>query len=396
MKTLAKKKEQPEEVSGLVGSLISNLQEIDGLIFNEDVTTVPTELDGFNTIMGGGVPVGKLILLSGLAGGGKSSLSGAMVRAFQNYHPQAMAVYLDSEQGTSPSRLKNLGCDPSRIILVSQGLTLESVLDITKKTAEYKLKNDLVDVPFIIVLDSESETLTKKHFEVADPTKVIGYKANLESIVVPNIVQICQQYKISFVMICQLRDKIAMSMYQVSMGDGLKGLGDKKISGSNILKFAPYQIIFVRPKEELDKDVFGFSGVLSEIKFVKNKLYTPLIKLELVLNYKTGFNNFWSKYTLLQNSKEIKGTAWQYIDSLPEVKFRKKDAENLYNTNSDFKAAFDALYKKIEDLAFDADLVTIPEDELNVVINDDVSDKTSFEDAISGSTTIISDINQNL
>jgi RecA/RadA recombinase len=367
---MAKKVKDVQETNEVSNSVIDGImnefKDIEGLNFNEHIDVVPTDLDGFNTILGGGIPVGKLILLVGLAGGGKSSLSGAIIKAFQACNEKSIAFYLDSEQGTDVKRLASLGCNTDRTVLISQGLTLESVMDILKKIVSYKVNNNAVDIPYVVVLDSETETLTKKHFETIEPSKIIGHKANLESLIVPNIAQICNKYKITFVMIGQLRDKIQMSLYQASTGDGIKGLGDKKISGSNVLKYAPFQIIYIKPKEELDKDVYGFSGVVSEVKIIKNKLYTPHIKMEFVLNYRLGFNDFWSKYGLLQGYKMIKGTAWQYLDQLPDKKFRKKEAEYLYMTDEEFRKAFNEVYKECEkDICGETHIVEDDEEDIS-------------------------------
>jgi hypothetical protein len=41
--------------------------------------------------------------------------------------------------------------------------------------------------------------------------------------------------------------------------------------------------------------------------------------------------------------------AWNYLSDIPEVKFRTKDAEDIYNTNENFKEAFNKAAKDVID-----------------------------------------------
>lgn len=353
-----------EVVDNFVTDLLTDLSDIEGLTFNDEIKITPLKLDGLNTIMGGGLPIGKFVLVVGLAGAGKSTICGEIIGSVQATDPRSVGVYIDAEQAMGMERLATLGCDKDRTILISQELTLEKLMEIVKKIVAFKINKKLEDVPFVVVLDSESATQPAKAKTVEDHTKIVGLKSNFLSWMVPILVELGNKYNITFIFIGQLRDKIQMNMYQASAGD-LKGLGDKKITGGNTMRYMPFQILFLKPKEDIDPTVYGFSGVVSEAMFIKNKLFTPFVKTHVVLDYMKGYSDFWSKVFLLQSCKAIKGTAWQYLENAPELKFRKKQMETMYTTDSIFKEKFDELYKiyKEKSLAFPGALKVINEEE---------------------------------
>jgi RecA/RadA recombinase len=334
--------------NSMLEEIMNDISEIEGVSLNQNITLIPTGVDLLDKIAGGGIPVGKLVAIAGAPGGGKSSLACQIIAGFQRFDLRAMGFYADSEQAMSNDRLVTLGCDPTRTLLMSEMITMEAIYKIVQKIIQFKIKKKMEDVPFAFVWDSESASPTEKQLVTEDPSKLPGHKAKLLTHLLPIIAIECNKYNITPILINQLRDKMEMNMYQVDVSK-LQGMGDKTITGGNIMKFLPYQLILVRPKENIDANVFGFSGVVSELKFVKNKNYTPQIKIELVLNYMRGYSNFWTKHRLLQNNKVIKGTAWQTLENCKEKKFRKKEIEELYNSDEDFKKCFEELYCSIRD-----------------------------------------------
>ena len=83
------------------------------------------------------------------------------------------------------------------------------------------------------------------------------------------------------------------------------------------------------------------------MKCVKNKLFPPNIEIEILGSFNTGFSNFWTNYQFLIDNKRLNSGAWNYLVSFPEKKFRTKDAENLYNTDEEFKQKFDEAAKEL-------------------------------------------------
>jgi len=332
--------------------IVAGLSEIKGITFNQEVDVVSTNLDLLDGVAGGGFPQGKLLLLAGAPGGGKSTLAGKIIASFQAAHPEALGFYIDGEQSMTMSRLTMLGCDKNRTLLMSQAITLEAVIKAFAHIIQNKINSKQEKVPWVVVVDSETAIPTEKQLQSIDPTKTTGYKARMLSHNIPAMMLQCTSYNVTLLMISQLKDKIEMG-YVADMS-GLKGLGNSIITGGNTMKFMPFMVAMVRPVENIDAEKFGFSGVVSEFKFIKNKQYIPHIKIELVLDYMKGYSDFWTKQRLVRKSKKLKGAgSYMYLPNYTEKKFRMREMEELYNTDERFRAAFEEIYQecKVEALS---------------------------------------------
>jgi len=378
------------DIYELVKEIEEDLKEtVEDISFNEDIETVPTGIDLFDTILGGGIPVGKLVLITGAPGGGKTSLAISMISSLQKRYKNALALYLDAEQSMGKKRLEEFDVDTDRTILISQDLTVEKVSKIISKATAYRENKKYKDIndPFFVVWDSESATMTNKQLAANDdPSKVLGQKSNMLSLVIPKLVNVANKYKMTFIVISQLRDKISMNPFASNSPD-LKGLGDKRITGGNVMRFHPFQIIYMRPKEDVDIDAYGFSGVISEVKLIKNKLFRPNIKINIVLDYIRGYNDFWTREYLIRQCKGIKGTAWQYLENYPDVKFRKSDILNMYNTNETFRQKFDELYYTYKEELLKSTVLD------STVVDLDDSEEADEEDGVSDLNALLQNDN---
>jgi len=115
----------------------------------------------------------------------------------------------------------------------------------------------------------------------------------------------------------------------------------KEMPGGTVLKYNAFQLIEMKTGKVLELDKYGFDGILVKLKCVKNKLFTPNIEIEIAGSFTSGFSNFWTNYEFLKACKLLNSGAWNYLISKPEIKFRTKDALDLYNTNEEFRQAFD-------------------------------------------------------
>jgi len=57
-------------------------------------------------------------------------------------------------------------------------------------------------------------------------------------------------------------------------------------------------------------------------------------------------SNFWTNYNFLINTKRLSSGAWNYLVSMPDKKFRTKDAEKLYYKDVEFKEKYDEAVKE--------------------------------------------------
>ena len=316
----------------------------------EDVkvkSVIPTGIDLIDAVLGGGFAVGALNIIVGQPGSGKSMLAIQTLGQGQMKHKgQMLGGFLDSEEATTSIRLSNLGVRYPKMKPYTD-ITVEKVFKFIEGLCVFKDEKKIVDIPSVVIWDSIANTLSQKERETDDPNSVIGYKARLLSILVPKYIAKLAQYNVCCLAVNQLRDVLQMGQFQ-SPKDLKLLSGSKDMPGGNVLKFNAFQLVEVKiksvitPESQTNKaDNYGFEGIIVKLKCVKNKLFRPNVEVEAVGSFTSGFSNFWTNYNFLKNNKRLNAGAWNYLVSLPDVKFRTKDAPKLYKENQQFKDAFD-------------------------------------------------------
>ena len=302
---------------------------------------IPTGIDLLDAILGGGLAIGALDIIVGQPGSGKSMLAiQALAQAQEIYkgNPNFIGHFLDSEEATTTIRLSNLGVRRPTIKPYSD-ITVEKVFKFLEGLCLFKEKKKIIDVPSIVIWDSIANTLSEKEREAEDVNTVIGYKARMLSMLIPKYVARCAQYNIAFIAVNQLRD--VLNIGQFSAPKDLKFMSSTKdMPGGTVLKYNAFHLIEMKVKSPITADKYGFDGVIDKVKCVKNKLFPPNIEIELVGSFTTGFSNFWTNYNFLATSKRLNTGAWNYLTSMPDKKFRTKDAESLYLSDEAFKAKY--------------------------------------------------------
>lgn len=313
--------------------------------------TVSTGIDLLDAILGGGFAVGALNIILGAPGSGKTMLAIKTLGQAQKQHKgKLLGAFLDSEEATTTLRLSNLGVRLPKIQPYVD-ITVEKVFKFLEGLSLFKQNKGIIDTPSVVVWDSIANTLSEKERETNDPNTVIGYKARLLSILIPKYIAKCAQNKICFLAVNQLRDKIDMGMF--SAPNDLKMMtASKTMPGGNVLKFNAFQLLEMKPKSIIapgkahDSNKYGFEGVVVSCKCVKNKIFSPNIEIEIIGSFHTGFSNFWTNFNFLKNINRLKSGAWCSLVNAPEIKFRSKDAKTTYESNKDFKKAWDAAVKE--------------------------------------------------
>jgi RecA/RadA recombinase len=283
-------------------------------------------------------------MVTGNPGSGKTMLVTKVIAASQKaLAGKLMAAFLDAEEAMTKHRMALLGVR-NPMLDPYNNLTVEKVFRFVEGVVLFKAARNL-DIPSLIIWDSIANTLSEKEHEVEDVNQVIGYKARLLSAMIPRALAKCAQNDIAIVAVNQLRDKLKMG--QFAPANDLKFISqDKQIPGGNAIKFNAFHLIEMKVKKVIDASKFGFDGIISKFKAVKNKQFTPNIELELVGSFTTGFSNFWTNYRFLRDNKRLEAGAWNKLVSLPEKKFRTKDAHSLYKTDKEFKEAYDEAAKE--------------------------------------------------
>jgi len=335
--------QEMQQCKELYADLSSFLSEKENIKSGSGIMkTIPTGFDLLDTITAGGIPSGALTVVAGNPATFKSALAGQIIGNAQKVMKgKLFANYLDTESATTMQRLYSMGVryPPIRPI---EDISVEKVFKTLQCIIAYKELKNLVSVPSIVVWDSVANTSTEVEMKTPDLdiNKVIGLRARILSFVLPRFVSKMREYNISVIAINQLRDKIDMGQY--SSAPDLKWMGDKSMPGGNALKFNAFLLMMLKNGGDLDPTKYGFTGVKVVLKCIKNKLFAPNIPITLIVNFNTGISNFWSNHEFLVDNKIIKAASWYTLPGY-DKKYRVREAEELYMTDSTFKELFDEL-----------------------------------------------------
>jgi len=336
--------EDDEKTTALYNEFRSFLEQKADIVPDSGIkATVSTGIDLLDAILGGGFAIGALNIIVGQPGSGKSMIAmQTLGQAQKQFQDNLICSFLDSEEATTTVRLANLGVRYPRIKPYAD-VTVEKVFKFLEGLCVFKTEKKMMGTPSVVVWDSIANTLSQKEREADDVNSVIGYKARLLSILIPKYVAKCAQHNICLIAVNQLRDVLQMG--QFSAPKDLKFMSmNKDMPGGNVLKFNAFHLIEMKVKSVIKDDdaaKYGFEGIITKLKCVKNKLFPPNVEIELVGSFRSGFSNFWTNYNFLKETKRLNTGAWNYLVSLPDKKFRTKDAPKLYDEDDDFKKAFD-------------------------------------------------------
>jgi len=159
-------------VSKLLNKLLSSGSIKDAFLLSEspyfsEKDIIHTELPILNAALSGSLSGGLVTGLTVVAGPSKSfkTLLGLyMMKAYMTQYPDAVALFYDSEFGTTPEYMKSIGLDTKRIIHMAPE-HLEAVkFDIAKRLSKVERGEEKV----FILIDSLSNFTTKKEHEDAD------------------------------------------------------------------------------------------------------------------------------------------------------------------------------------------------------------------------------------
>ena len=136
-------------------------------------TRMPTNALGLDYILGGGIPLGRIIEFSGLQHSGKTTAACVVLAAYQRAFPDKTCIYVDVEHSLDLKfQAKMTGLDLNKMLYVSpNGLTGEQICDAI---IEFEKADDVG----CIVLDSLPASLPAAVME-NDLTKDAGMRGTM-------------------------------------------------------------------------------------------------------------------------------------------------------------------------------------------------------------------------
>lgn len=233
-----------------------------------DVKTVSTGSLAIDSIIGGGLPYGRVIEIYGPEASGKTSLALTAVGNVQK--SGGNAFYIDVEHALDPVYARRLGVNTAKLGF-SQPSYAEQALNILNEI----VKSGVYD---IVVLDSVASLTPRAELSGTMDDNSVGLLARKMGQALRMITPAASKTNTIVVFINQTREKV-----------GVMFGSPETTPGGKALKFYASQRIRVQKiKVKKDKDVA--IGTLVKVECKKNKIAPPYGKAETVLTFSRGIN----------------------------------------------------------------------------------------------------------
>ena len=335
--------------------------------FNDPDTWISTGNYTLNKLISGdfekGIPLGKVSVLAGESGAGKSYIAaGNIVKQAQDQN--IFVVLIDTENALDETWLHALDVDTSPDKLLK--LNLAMIDDVAKVMSDFmtdykkewadKEKDERPKVLFVI--DSLGMMLTPtdvKQFEAGDMKGDLGRKPKALTSLVRNTVNMLGEYNVG--LMATNHTYASQDMFDP----------DDKISGGQGFIYASSIVVAMR-KLKLKVDADGnktsqVHGIRAACKVMKTRYAKPFESVQVEIPYETGMSPYSGLVEFLEAKEVLKksGNSLEYTSHVTgEVikMFRKP-----WNANKD--GALDLIMSEWDDIAVDkanSPVIEDPED----------------------------------
>lgn len=217
----------------------------------------------------GGIPLGRITLLSGNEGSGKTTLALNLCRNVQKMG--GVAVYIDAEYKLDRDYAAALGVDLERLIL-SQPEHMEHALEVINKVTEIAKKSTR---PIVVVVDSLNSMPTEAELDGSDAP---GQSSRTMSKGLRKLAKKIPEHRIALVLISQIRQKFGVKFgKQTTTGCGFA----PRFYAALIFEMVPISAV---------KSGNQKVGHKTKIDITKNQVGPPYRKAELVIRYGSGID----------------------------------------------------------------------------------------------------------
>jgi len=332
-----------DELAQLLAESLNNLvTEGQVAFFLDGSEQTPTDLDDFvstgATVLDlaisnrphGGLPVGRIVELTGLEGSGKSLICAHVLANVQKLG--GVGVLIDTESAVNEEFFTAVGVDWSKLVYVNT----EAIEDIFEmmSTIITKVRQSSKDRPVVIAVDSIAGASTRSELD-GDYSKQ-GYatdKAIIISQALRKMTNLLAKQRILVIFTNQLR----MKLNAPAFADPYTTSGGKSIGFHSSVRIR----LTVTSKIKQGTNVIG---VTVKAKVIKNRTGPPHREATFDVYFDRGIDDYDSWLKVLKESKAVKqGGAWY---TYKDHKFQKKDFPKLLSNNPELK---DELYQAICD-----------------------------------------------
>jgi len=323
-----------EGIISVVGNEGAQLLGSDGLAIKIK-GVISTQCATIDAAIGrGGIPRGRLTILHGSEGSGKTTLALHIVAEAQKIG--GVAVYLDKEYKLDPDYAAAIGVDIERLIILQPPYlekTFKAFDGIIDRAT--KMRGEGKNVPILIVLDSMNAAITKAQYDGEWEDKHMAPQARVYSELLPKLMPKVHKEDVSMLWISQVRKKL-----NVIYGD------DTEIAGGNAPKFYASLIMEVNRRKANVKDGQRVGNNI-DVYCKKNQIAPPFKKAECEIIYGKGINQVSAliKQSVIDGVCKLSGSWYSYGDMRIG-----QGMENASRALLEDKKTAQKILKKVEDI----------------------------------------------
>lgn len=241
----------------------------------ERVGRVQLDCISFNQMLGGGLPVGRIIEVFGQNSAGKSALCTHIVASYQRQ--DKLCMWVDAEHAMDPEFMEYCGVDLNKLCRIAPE-TAEEALEAVRTALTMTDENDkpILD---LIVLDSIAALVPSEEYGKQFGGGTVAHLARLLSQSLKQIATLADQNNITVVLINQER------------ATNLMGYGKKSdTAGGNAIKYYTSVRLDLSRTGWLEDSKGKKYGQKVQIESVKNKTARPLQTADIELRFPRKVN----------------------------------------------------------------------------------------------------------
>lgn len=246
---------------------------------------LPTGCLALDALMGGGIPVGRIVEIFGDASSGKSLVAEQVAALVQQvYKDEAEVLYMDSETAVSITMMRKIGVDVDKLMYATPKV-VEDVFDMIAAAIDNKDPNKLL----FIVWDSIAATSTRNEMEGAVGKHMMGEHARLISQGLRKLSKDIAQQRVACLFLNQMKHKLG-----VVFGDDATTFG-----GDAVEFYSTVRIKLGRGSKIRTKDKKKVIGMITRATCVKNKVANPFMEATLPIYFGSGIDDRLAAYDFL-------------------------------------------------------------------------------------------------
>ncbi|MFA5036402.1 MAG: ATPase domain-containing protein [Candidatus Izemoplasmatales bacterium] len=319
---------QPKETTELVGNILKDLQtkkshKFDvSLLSDENSPCVVTDwlstgCLALDTIMGGGLPYGRITEIYGDNSTGKSLIASQCAAVAQQ--DSIPVVYVDSETAVSLAIMEAVGVDTDNLIYSSPD-TIEDVFDLFESAIIAKVARSK-NSKMLVIWDSIAATSSRLEMDSDYGKSAMGRHAQLLSQGLRKFARQVSKENVAVLFLNQTREKIG-----VMFGDNVTTFGGKAVGFYASIRI---QLKMGHKIKEGGKIV----GIESRAQVVKNKLAPPYLCAALPIFFGHGIDDELASFYYLKDAKLLEQSgSWYRIEGIPD-KFQLANWSIVYDKN---------------------------------------------------------------